>query len=147
MLPAALCLHNIMTRKRSVLSVVWTLVTTTVFLVIPLHAQAKAPRTFVITTVTDGRQESDQLSKRLDGSLREYLKRSVRVDLVDGKAKRRGSTDTVLMEAESTKVSAIDLFNAGKNEEALEGFVTAIKGFQKSVASIRDMKSVYQALY
>ena len=26
-------------------------------------------------------------------------------------------------------------------------FVTSIKGFQKSVASIRDMKSVFQALY
>ena len=147
MLPTALCSHNSTAQKSPVPSVVWTFIMATVFQAIPLYALAKAPRTFVITTVTDGSQESAQLSKRLDGSLREYLKRSVRVDLVDGKAKRRGSADAVLMEAEATKVSAIDLFNEGKNEEALEGFIAAIKGFQKSVASIRDIKSVYQALY
>ena len=105
------------------------------------------PRVFVVPPSGDGQKQTEQIGKRLTSSLKEYLKKSKRLKLEDGKAKRRASKDGKLMEAESLKVSSIDLYKAGKFNEAQTGLVSSISGFQKSVASIRDMKSVYQALY
>ena len=122
----------------------------TIWLIVSLPLSALAspiPRIFVVPPSSDGNDQSEQIGKRLESSLREYLKKSKRLKLEDGKAQLRESKDGRLMEAESTKVSSIDLFREGKNQEAYQGFVNALKGFQKSVASIRDMKSVYQTLY
>ena len=112
-----------------------------------LSIAAPLPKVFVLTPQTDTQTQSAQIGKRLVSSLKEYLKKSKRLQLEDGKMKQRESKDTKLMEAESLKVSSIDLFKEGKFEEARAGFVSSLKGFQKSVASIRDMKSVYQTLY
>ncbi len=108
---------------------------------------APLPKVFVLPPQSDAQTQSVQIGKRLVSSLKEYLKKSKRLKLEDGKVKRRQSKDAKLMEAESLKVSSIDLFKEGKFEEARSGFVSSLNGFQKSVASIRDMKSVYQALY
>lgn len=105
------------------------------------------PKVFVVPPLVDGQTQTNQIGKRLSSSLKEYLKKSKRLTLEDGKAKLRESKDDQLMEAESIKVSSIDLYKEGKFEEARAGFVSSLKGFHKSTASIRDMKSVYQALY
>ncbi|MAD61896.1 MAG: hypothetical protein CMH49_10370 [Myxococcales bacterium] len=112
-----------------------------------LSLAAPLPRVFVLSPNSDTQTQSVQIGKRLVSSLKEYLKKSKRLKLEDGKVNRRQSKDAKLMEAESLKVSSIDLFKEGKFEEARAGFVSSLRGFQKSVASIRDMKSVYQTLY
>lgn len=115
---------------------------------LPLQSiAAPLPRLFVIEPFSDGQTQSDQIAKRFSTSFKDYLKKSKRLKLEDGKMKARESKDSGLMEAESLKVASIDQFKEGQFEAARGGFVSSLKGFQKSVASIRDMKSVYQTLY
>jgi hypothetical protein len=111
-----------------------------------VSAQPK-PKVFVVPALHDGQKSSIQIAKKLNSSLRDYLKRNKKLSLADGKAKRRDAQNEQLMEAESLKVSAIDLYLEGKHEKALEGFISSLKGFQRNIAAIRDMKSVFQTLY
>lgn len=108
---------------------------------------APTPRMFVVPSLNDGQRDSTQVSKRFTGTLIDQLKKSKRLVLEDGKVKRRGVQDELLMKAETLKVSSINLYLKGKHEEALEGFISSLKGFQKNLVAIRDMKSVFQTLY
>ena len=112
----------------------------------PTFAESKL-KVFVAPALHDGQKNSIQIAKKLDSSLRDYLKRNKKMSLADGKAKRRDAGNDQLMEAESLKVSSIDLYLEGKYEKALEGFISSLKGFQRNIAAIRDMKSVFQTLY
>lgn len=110
------------------------------------HAQS-TPRVFVVPSLNDGQKSSVQISKKLTSEVVKYLKRDKKLEIEDGKAKRRGAGDAQLMEFEAQKVNSIDLFNEGKYEEARAGLVSALRGFQSNLTAIRDMKSLFQILY
>ena len=105
------------------------------------------PRVFIVPALSDGEKSSEQLAKKLTSEMTKYLKRDKKLEIEEGKIKRRGAIEAKLMEFEAQKVSSIDLYQAGKYEEALAGFVSSLRGFQGNLVAIRDMKSLYQILY
>lgn len=111
------------------------------------RAELPAPRLWLAPTTHDGSTSGQQLSKSVLSSVKEYLAKNKRFVVEDGKApKPRSAEDPRVGQAESYKHTAIESFRQGKLEEARETLVTSINLFKSAIASLGDIKSLYQAL-
>jgi tetratricopeptide (TPR) repeat protein len=113
------------------------------------RAELPPPRIWVAPTTHDGSTQTRQLSKRVQASLKEYLSKSKRFSLEDGKIPARSSTereDPRVGQAEIYKYTATEAYKAKQYEEAEKTYKLSIKLYQASIASVKKIAGLYQAL-
>lgn len=127
-----------------------TVMSISMALIMPPQAFAElpAPRVWLAPTTHDGSTKALQLSARVHTSLKQYLRKTKRFQVEDGKVPKtsKSKVDDRVTKAESYKYSAIQAFRAGKYEEVEETLKVSLKLYQDAIASVRELDALYQVL-
>ena len=97
-------------------------------------ADLPAPRIWLAPTTHDGSTKALQLSARVHASLKQYLRKSKRFRVEDGKIPKasKAKQDARVAKAESFKYTALQAFREGKYDEAEKTLKVSLKHKQQS---------------
>ena len=110
-------------------------------LVAPAYAELPAPRLWVADTTHDASRESKQIALRFHSTLKEFLKKNVRIEVEDGKVSKQDGLDDQVRRAESYKYDGLNAFKEKKYEEALKLFSAALKAYQVGISSVSEFSA------
>jgi hypothetical protein len=124
----------------------WLFILLSVLSISFAYAELPPPRIWMSDTTHDSARKTQQIALKFNSALKKYLKTSKRLEVEDGKAKRRQDLNAEVNKAESYKYSGIEAFRNKKYDEAQKILRSSLKLYTKHVASVKEMRAIFQTL-